>query len=113
MTTKERQSAAANTTTPHEVKQTRQASRDRRTTRKVQLIRLLKGKAGTDVATISKAFGWQPHTTRAALSRLRKAGYLVIRSTARTGKPARYRISQASRGKTAHASVKEEAANAG
>ncbi|MDH3580110.1 MAG: DUF3489 domain-containing protein, partial [Hyphomicrobiales bacterium] len=74
MTTKEPKSATPNATTPHEAKQTRQASRDRHTTRKVQLIRLLKGKAGTDVATISKVFGWQPHTTRAALSRLRKDG---------------------------------------
>ena len=41
MTTKERQSAAANTTTPHEVKQTRQASRYRGPTRNTQLIRLL------------------------------------------------------------------------
>ena len=74
---------------------------------------MLSRKNGADVVAISKAFGWQPHTTRAALSGLRKAGYMVIRSTARTGKPARYRISQASRGKTAHASGKEEAANAG
>lgn len=92
----------------------RQRGREKHTpTRKVQLINLLSRRNGADVTVISAAFGWQPHTTRAALSGLRKAGYMVIRSTSRTGKPARYRISQASREKTAHASVKEEAANAG
>jgi DNA-binding transcriptional regulator PaaX len=95
------------------VGKTRQTARDGRTTRKVQLIRLLNRKAGADVTAISAAFGWQPHTTRAALSGLRKAGYLVFRSTARTDKPARYRISQTSRGKTARAPAKKAAAYAG
>ena len=101
MTTKERQSAAANTTTAHEVKQTRQASRNRGPTRNAQLIRLLSRKAGADVVAICKQFSWQPHTTRAALSGLRKAGHEVIRESCGNGKPARYRIEPTTRRKAA------------
>ncbi|MDF0596898.1 DUF3489 domain-containing protein [Psychromarinibacter halotolerans] len=62
-----------------------------RGTKKAQLIRLLKAKAGADIASISKRLGWQPHTTRAALSGLRKAGY-VLSMDRSEGKPPRYRI---------------------
>ena len=47
-------------------------------TKKEQLIRMLKAKAGADVATLSDKLGWQPHTTRAALTSLRKAGHEII-----------------------------------
>lgn len=40
----------------------------------------------------SDKLGWQQHTTRAALSGLRKAGYQVIRETPPNGGPAKYRI---------------------
>ena len=111
--TKKPKSISADTTNSHVGAKPRQGARDRRTTRKVLLIRLLSRKNGADVTTISKAFGWQPHTTRAALSGLRKDGHELIRDADGKAKPARYRISQASREKTAHASVKEEAVNAG
>ncbi len=113
MMTKKPKSISADTTNSSVAAITREGARDRRTTRKVQLIGLLNRKAGADVATIGKKFGWQPHTTRAALSGLRKDGHTLIRDADGTGNRARYRISQASREKTAHASVKEEAANAG
>ena len=64
----------------------------RTTTRKAQLIRLLESKTGVDVATISAEFNWQPHTTRAALSGLRKAGYGIAVEKPKGDKPARYRI---------------------
>ncbi len=64
----------------------------RTTTRKAQLIRLLERKAGVDAATISAKFSWQPHTTRAALSGLRKAGYVIAAEKPKCDKPARYRI---------------------
>ena len=46
-------------------------------TKKAQLIQMLTRKAGADVATISEKLGWLPHTTRAALTGLRKAGFEI------------------------------------
>ena len=50
-----------------------------RETKRAQLIRMLKAAKGTDVARISKTLGWQKHTTRAALTGLRKAGFTIER----------------------------------
>jgi len=62
-------------------------------TKKQTLIQLLNRKSGADVATISDKLGWQTHTTRAALTGLRKAGYEVVGEKPGDGKPKRYRIS--------------------
>ena len=64
--------------------------------KKAQLIKLLSRKSGADAITISEKFGWQPHTTRAALSGLRKAGFDVTKENAGSGKQTRYRILAAS-----------------
>lgn len=61
-------------------------------TKQAQLIDMLSRKAGADVKAISKHFGWQPHTTRAALSGLRKSGYELSTEKSGNGKPSRYRI---------------------
>ena len=61
-------------------------------TQKAQLIRLLSAKAGADVVAISGKLGWQPHTTRAAITGLKKAGYEVATEKPDPGKPTRYRI---------------------
>jgi len=45
-----------------------------------------------DVATISEQFGWLPHSTRAALTGLRKSGYELSSEKQGNGKPSRYRI---------------------
>ena len=63
-----------------------------RVTKKAQLIRLLQRKDGADVTAISKKLGWQPHTTRAALTGLRKAGYEIVSARSGNGHPSRYRI---------------------
>ena len=63
-------------------------------TKKAQLIRLLKSRHGADAAALSKRLGWQPHTVRAALSGLRKAGYGIAAERAE-GKPLRNRITAA------------------
>ena len=63
-----------------------------RVTKKQQLIRLLGKKAGADIATLSAKFGWQRHTTRAALSGLRKAGFELTKIETSGGQPTRYRI---------------------
>jgi len=64
----------------------------RRTTKKDRLVRLLKAVAGRDIATLSRALGWQPHTTRAALTRLRQAGYAIEKLPRRKSGGSRYRI---------------------
>ena len=50
---------------------------------------MLSGKSGADVATISDKLDWQQHTTRAALTHLRKAGYNIAAEKPADGKPAR------------------------
>ena len=45
----------------------------RQVTKKAQLIKLLGRKSGADIVALSDKLGWQQHTTRAALSGLRKA----------------------------------------
>lgn len=61
-------------------------------TKSAQLIALLKTKTGADVAVLSEKLGWQTHTVRAALTRLKQAGYPFEKT--KTGKPPRtfYRI---------------------
>ena len=61
-------------------------------TKKAQLIQLLSRKTGADVATISDKLGWQSHTTRAALTGLRKAGFEISAEKPGQGKPLSYRI---------------------
>jgi predicted ArsR family transcriptional regulator len=61
-------------------------------TKKAQLIQMLTRKAGADVATISDKLGWQSHTTRAALTGLRKAGFEISAEKPGEGKPLSYRI---------------------
>lgn len=58
-------------------------------TRREQLIKLLNRKSGASITQIQKAFGWQPHTARAAISTLRKEGTPVERTD--TDKGAVYR----------------------
>ncbi len=48
-------------------------------TRETQLRKLLARKSGATLAQIRNALGWQPHTARAAISRLRKAGAEIER----------------------------------
>ena len=61
-------------------------------TRRDQLIKLLSTKSGVDNAAICSKFGWQPHTTRAALSGLQKLGFKLTRSASSSARPAKYRI---------------------
>lgn len=51
--------------------------------KKVRLIGMLSQQDGSTIAAISAALGWQGHTVRAAITRLRKAGRAV-----QTAKPA-------------------------
>lgn len=63
-----------------------------RTTKKEQLVRLLGRKGGADIATISRKLGWQQHTTRAALTGLRKSGFEIGSEKPAGVRASRYRI---------------------
>ena len=63
-----------------------------RESKTAQLIRMLSAKTGADVGAISTRLGWLPHTTRAAISGLKKAGYEVTTEKPDPEKPTRYRI---------------------
>ncbi|MGJ8557103.1 MAG: DUF3489 domain-containing protein [Sulfitobacter geojensis] len=67
-------------------------SKSSRTTKKDQLIKLLGTKTGADIKSLSEKLGWQQHTTRAAMSGLRKAGYEVAREKAVKGGASNFRI---------------------
>jgi hypothetical protein len=69
--------------------------RPAKVTKKAQLISLLSKNAGSDVDDISKRFGWLPHTTRAALTRLRQAGYKISSEKTGKSKTSKYRITGA------------------
>ncbi len=49
------------------------------TPRQTELRKRLKRKSGATVAELQKTFGWQPHSVRAAISGLRKAGDTIER----------------------------------
>ena len=63
-----------------------------RTTKKDHLIKLLGSKTGADIKTLSDKLGWQQHTTRAAMSGLRKAGYVVAGEKPAKGGMSKFRI---------------------
>lgn len=54
------------------------------------VIQLLSDREGASVAELMKVTGWLPHTTRAALTGLRKKGHLIIRD--KDGDETRYHI---------------------
>jgi predicted ArsR family transcriptional regulator len=62
------------------------------TTKKDRLVRLLKASAGREIAALRRELGWLPHTTRAALTRLRKAGYAIEKLPSQNNGASRYRI---------------------
>jgi len=59
-------------------------------TKTARLITMLRSDPGASVAEIAAAFGWLPHTTRAALTGLRKRGHAIDRSS--VDGTTRYRI---------------------
>jgi DNA-binding IclR family transcriptional regulator len=63
-----------------------------RTTKNATLITLLSTESGVDIASLSTALGWLPHTTRAALTRLRQAGYGLEAIAPAEGGSKRHRI---------------------
>jgi len=65
-----------------------------RETKSALVRKLLSRKAGADLAALQAATGWQPHSVRAALSTLRKAGYTIdLLPPRKEGAAPAYRIS--------------------
>ena len=60
-------------------KQTDPAAAPTRETKIDKVIALLKRKQGATLDEIVKATGWQPHTTRAAMTGLKKKGHSIER----------------------------------
>jgi biotin operon repressor len=67
-------------------------SQVRPATKKQQLIDLLSAANPVAVDSLGKTLGWQPHTVRAAITGLRKAGFDVENSKGSDGGGTCYRI---------------------
>ena len=63
-------------------------------TKQALVLGLLQRKEGASVAELVEATGWLPHTTRAALTRLRQGGHELQKEKRETGDTA-YRIAPA------------------
>lgn len=63
--------------------------------KQAMVIRMLSSKAGATLDKLVEATGWLPHTTRAALTGLRKRGFAIERSSEK-GRESVYRIVGAS-----------------
>ena len=72
-----------------------EASPAPRSTKQALILGLLQRPEGASLADLVAATGWLPHTTRAALTRLRQAGHVLDKITSEAG--AVYRIAPAPR----------------
>lgn len=79
----------AKSTKPH---RKTQVGRRTKLSKKARLINLLSNERGADISSLSKKLDWLPHTTRAALSKLRKSGYVITSVKEQNSKLARYSI---------------------
>lgn len=59
--------------------------------KEAKLVDALSGKAQS-IKQLTSLLDWQPHTVRAAFTRLRQRGYLIERSPKDGNQPARFRI---------------------
>jgi DNA-binding IclR family transcriptional regulator len=69
------------------------AAEPRPNSKTAAVIELLRRPLGASLSDLTEATGWQPHTTRAALSGLKKKGYAVERE--KVNGVSRYRIAGA------------------
>ncbi len=65
------------TSRKRDAKKTPAASNRAAATKKAKLEALLARSRGATLTQLQKELGWQPHTVRAAVSRLRKAGHKI------------------------------------
>lgn len=64
-------------------------------TKEARLVKALSSK-GKTLAQLATLLEWQPHTTRAAMTRLRKRGYIIDRIPKTDRSAARFQIRRAS-----------------
>lgn len=62
-------------------------------TKRAQLIKLLQHEEGATTTELASALSWLPHTTRAALTGLRKKGHTI--TSEKVNGETRYRLEQA------------------
>ena len=77
--------------------------------KQAMLIDMMAKPDGATIDALIKATGWQPHTTRAALTELRKRGYAITRTT-RDDRCSCYSISLASFSASAHSTSRSKRA---
>ena len=65
-------------------------------TKQARVVAMLQRDGGASVAELAGAMGWLPHTTRAALTRLRQSGHELAKDKRDTGETT-YRIANAVR----------------
>ncbi len=75
---------------PLKCKPAANTSRKPKTSKKDQLLALLSRSSGATVSQLGKHLAWQPHTIRAAISRLRSDGRSIVLDG--SGKETRYRM---------------------
>ena len=88
------QSQAKNGASPDEGGDPARVAAPRDGSKLALVIELLRRADGATIVDLTQATGWLPHTTRAALTGLRKRGYAVIRERIGVGDSV-YRISDA------------------
>ena len=54
-------------------------------TKQARVVAMLQRDGGATVAELAAAMGWLPHTTRAALTRLRQTGHELVKDKRDTG----------------------------
>lgn len=87
-TNRKRPRAAAARTTPATASATPSSTRG--PTKTERLLAMLQSPDGTSIEEVSEALGWQHHSTRAALTGLRKKDHTIIRD--KQGSVTTYRI---------------------
>ena len=82
---------------PKQASQKTEASREPRAgSKQAQIIALMQRKTGATLDDLIEATGWLPHTTRAAMTGLRKKGYTIEKAKSPKGKTA-FRIAAGQR----------------
>ena len=90
--------ANANPTEPTRATKSTSAGKPRprksspRKTKRQTLIKLLSTKSGSDIDRLAEQLGWQRHSVRAGISKLRKEGVEIAKWPGATGRAPRYQI---------------------
>ena len=101
---------ATTSASPDEVGQQAQVVAPRDGSKLALVIEPLRRADGATIVDLTEATGWLPHTTRAALTGLRKRGYAVIRERVGAGDSV-YRISDAAADGGDHSAAQTDAAD--